>query len=89
MREQHIRNTLNTLLSSWSILLQYEKDKLDPILLDIIYQLYTSICQLLQLEGNYILDLWEEKNFNINDTIDYIINTHFEVVNKDKDKSKD
>ena len=88
MREQHIRNTLNTLLSSWSILLQYEKDKLDPILLDIIYQLYTSICQLLQLEGNYILDLWEEKNFNINDTIDHIINTHFEVVNKDKE-SKD
>lgn len=77
MNEIYIRNSLNTILSTWSILIQYDKDKLDPILVDIIYQLYTSICQLLQLDGNYILDKWEDNNFIIEDTINYIINNNY------------
>ena len=78
--ELYIRNSLNTILSTWSLLIQYDKDKLDPILLDIIYQLYSSICQLLHLEGNYILDVWENNNYSIDNTINYIIKTNFEVV---------
>ena len=78
--ELYIRNSLNTILSTWSLLIQYDKDKLDPILLDIIYQLYSSICQLLHLEGNYILDKWEDNNYSIDNTIDYIIKNNFEVV---------
>ena len=80
MREQYIRNSLNTILSTWSIMIQYDKDKLDPILTDIIYQLYTAICQLLQLDGNYILDKWEENKFGIDATINYIIQNNFEEI---------
>lgn len=80
MREQYIRNSLNTILSTWSILIQYDQNKIDPILLDIIYQLYSSICQLLQLDGNYILDKWEELGFSIDNTINYIIDNNFEEI---------
>lgn len=84
MREQYIRNSLNTILTTWSNIIQLQKEELsnsyNVILVDSIYQLFTCICQLLQLDGNYILDIWEQKDYNIDNTIDYIINNNFEVI---------
>lgn len=84
MREQYIRNSLNTILTTWSNIIQLQKEELsnsyNVILVDSIYQLFTCICQLLQLNGNYILDIWEQKDYNIDNTVDYIINNNFEVI---------
>lgn len=84
MREQYIRNSLNTILTTWSNIIQLQKEELsnsyNVILVDSIYQLFTCICQLLQLDGNYILDIWEQKDYNIDNTVDYIINNNFEVI---------
>lgn len=84
MREQYIRNSLNTVLTTWTNIIQLQKEELsnsyNVILVDSIYQLFTCICQLLQLDGNYILDIWEQKDYNIDNTIDYIINNNFEVI---------
>lgn len=84
MREQYIRNSLNTILTTWSNIIQLNQKELtnsyNIILIDSIYQLFTCICQLLQLDGNYILDIWEQKDYNIDNTIDYIINNNFEVI---------
>lgn len=84
MREQYIRNSLNTILTTWTNIIQLQKEELsnsyNVILVDSIYQLFTCICQLLQLDGNYILDIWEQKDYNIDNTIDYIINNNFEVI---------
>lgn len=84
MYEQYIRNSLTTILSTWSLLLQI-KDKeannpINVVLISSIYELFTCICQLLHLEGNYILDVWEQQDFNTESTVDYIINHNFEVV---------
>ena len=84
MREQYIRNSLNTILTTWNNIIQLQKEELsnsyNVILVDSIYQLFTCICQLLQLDGNYILDIWEQKDYNIDNTVDYIINNNFEVI---------
>ena len=84
MREQYIRNSLNTILTTWSNIIQLNQEELsnsyNVILIDSIYQLFTCICQLLQLDGNYILDIWEQKDYNIDNTVDYIINNNFEVI---------
>lgn len=83
MYEQYIRNSLTTILSTWSLLLQI-KDKeannpINVVLISSIYELFTCICQLLHLEGNYILDVWEQQDFNTESTVDYIINHNFEA----------
>ena len=83
MREQNIRNILNTILNTWIILIQLDKDNTTPnevLLTNSIYELFSNICNLLQLDGNYILDIWEQQDYNINTTIDYIIEHNFEVV---------
>lgn len=83
MREQYIRNSINTILTTWSILIQIDKNNTtsnEVILTNSIYELFSCICQLLQLDSNYILDIWEQQQFNIDKTIDYIINNNFEEV---------
>lgn len=89
MREQYIRNSLYNILYTWSILIQLFNDSSlnknnttsnEVILIDSIYSLFSSICQLLQLDGNYILDIWEQNEYNIDNTINYIINNNFEEV---------
>ena len=83
MREQNIRNILNTILNTWIILIQLDKNNTTPnevLLTNSIYELFSNICNLLQLDGNYILDIWEQQDYNINTTIDYIIEHNFEVV---------
>lgn len=83
MKEQNIRNILNTILNTWIILIQLDKNNTTPneiLLTNSIYELFSNICNLLQLDGNYILDIWEQQDYNINTTIDYIIEHNFEVV---------
>ena len=83
MREQYIRNSLYNILYTWSILIQLDKNNTtsnEVILIDSIYSLFNSICQLLQLDGNYILDIWEQNEYNIDNTINYIIKNNFEEV---------
>ena len=83
MKEQNIRNILNTILNTWIILIQLDKNNTtsnEVILINSIYELFSSICNLLQLDGNYILDIWEQQLYNIDNTIDYIIEHNFEVV---------
>ena len=83
MKEQNIRNILNTILNTWIILIQLDKNNTTPnevLLISSIYELFSNICNLLQLDGNYILDIWEQQDYNINTTIDYIIEHNFEVV---------
>ena len=89
MREQFVRNSLYNILYTWSILIQmFNGNSLNKnnttsnevILIDQIYSLFSSICQLLQLESNYILDTWEQNDYNIDKTIDYIIKNNFEVI---------
>ena len=85
MREQFVRNSLYNILYTWSILIQINKNNTtsnEVILIDQIYSLFSSICQLLQLESNYILDTWEQNDYNIDKTIDYIIKNNFEVVSE-------
>ena len=83
MKEQNIRNILNTILSTWIILIQLDKNNTTPnevLLTNSIYELFSNICNLLQLDGNYILDIWEQQDYNIDTTINYIIEHNFEVV---------
>lgn len=79
MEELYIKNALTTILTVWSTLIQIKnKDTNDPInivLISHIYELFTCICQLLHLEGNYILDVWERKEYNIEETVNYIVDT--------------
>lgn len=81
MREQYIRNSLITILTIWSNIIELNQLELqnsyNVILVDNIYQLFTCICQLLQIDSNYLLDKWEEYKYNIEDTVDYIIKEHF------------
>ena len=82
MRENNIRNILRTILETWIVMIQLDNNKTtnEVLLIDKIYQLFSSICQLLQLDGNYILDIWEQNNYNMDKTIDYIIENNFEVI---------
>ena len=83
MKEQNIRNILNTILSKWIILIKLDKNNTTPnevLLTNSIYELFSNICNLLQLDSNYILDIWEQQDYNIDTTIDYIIEHNFEVV---------
>ena len=85
MREQFVRNSLYNILYTWSILIQIDKENTtsnEVILIDQIYSLFSSICQLLQLESNYILDTWEQNDYSIDKTIDYIIKNNFEVISE-------
>ena len=82
MKEQYIRDSTKTILNTWSIIIQLDNidNEYNIILVDSIYQLFTCICQLLQLDGNYILDIWEQNQFNIDNTIDYIIKNNYDVI---------
>ena len=82
MKEQYIRDSIKTILNTWSIIIQLDNidNEYNIILVDSIYQLFTCICQLLQLDGNYILDIWEQNQFNIDNTIDYIIKNNYDVI---------
>ena len=72
------------MLETWIILIQLDKEKTtnEVLLVDSIYSLFSSICNLLQLDGNYILDTWEDHQYNIDTTIQYIIDNNFIVVDE-------
>ena len=82
MQQKDIESILYNILYTWTILIQLDNNKTpnEIILVDQIYKLYDSICNLLHLDGKYILDTWEKNNYSIDNTIQYIISNNFEVV---------
>ena len=83
MRQYHIENLLREVLNTWIILIQLDTNNTTPnevLLVDSIYKLFTAICNILQLDGQYILDIWEQQDYNIDITIQYIISNNFTVV---------
>ena len=84
LREQLVRQNLNNILQVYIQIIFYKEnyksiEQLLP-LIDSIYQLFDSNCKLLQIDSNVILDYFKKNEFDIDKTIDSIINNYYEVV---------
>ena len=84
LKEQLVRQNLNNILQVYIQIIFYKQnyksiEQLLP-LIDSIYQLFDSNCKLLQIDSNVILDYFEKNEFNIDKTVDSIINNYYEVV---------
>ena len=84
LREQLVRDNLYNILQVYIQIIFYKQnygniEQLLP-LIDSIYKLFDSNCKLLQISGIDILDYFEKNNFNIDTTIDDIINNYYEIV---------
>lgn len=85
MRQKSIEQVLREILNTWVVLIQLDSNNTTPnevLLIDSIYNIFNAICNLFQLDGQYILDIWEKQNYNIEDTIKYIIEHDFIVVDE-------
>ena len=85
MRQKSIEQVLREILNTWVVLIQLNSNNTTPnevLLIDSIYNIFHAICNLFQLDGQYILDTWEKQNYNIEDTINYIIEHDFIVVDE-------
>lgn len=85
MRQKSIEQVLKEILNTWVVLIQLDSNNTTPnevLLIDSIYNIFNAICNLFQLDGQYILDTWEKQNYNIEDTIKYIIEHDFIVVDE-------
>ena len=89
MYQYNIENTLRVILETWIMLIQLDKNKTtnEVLLVDKIYQLFNCICSLLRIDGQYILDIWEDNNYNIDTTINYIISNNFEVIGEENENN--
>ena len=85
MRQKSIEQVLREILNTWVVLIQLDSNNTTPnevLLINSIYNIFNAICNLFQLDGQYILDTWEKQNYNIEDTINYIIEHDFIVVDE-------
>ena len=85
MRQKNIEQVLREILNTWVVLIQLDSNNTTPnevLLIDSIYNIFNAICNLFQLDGQYILDTWEKQNYSIEDTINYIIEHDFIVVDE-------
>ena len=85
MRQKSIEQVLREILNTWVVLIQLDSNNTTPnevLLIDSIYNIFNAICNLFQLDGQYILDTWEKQNYSIEDTINYIIEHNFIVVDE-------
>ena len=85
MRQKSIEQVLREILNTWVVLIQLDSNNTthnEVLLIDSIYNIFNAICNLFQLDGQYILDTWEKQNYNIEDTINYIIEHDFIVVDE-------
>ena len=85
MRQKNIEQVLREILNTWVVLIQLDSNNITPnevLLINSIYNIFNAICNLFQLDGQYILDTWEKQNYNIEDTIKYIIEHDFIVVDE-------
>ena len=81
LREQLVRNNLYNILQVYIQIIFYKQnykniEQLLP-LIDSIYQLFDSNCKLLQIDGDKILDYFKQNEFDIDNTIDNIINDYY------------
>ena len=84
LKEQLVRQNLYNILQVYIQIIYYKQnyksiEQLLP-LIDSIYQLFDSNCKLLQIDSNIILDYFKQNEFDIDKTIDSIINNYYEVV---------
>lgn len=84
LKEQLVRQNLYNILQVYIQIIYYREnyksiEQLLP-LIDSIYQLFDSNCKLLQIDSNIILDYFKKNEFDIDKTIDSIINNYYEVV---------
>lgn len=84
LKEQLVRQNLYNILQVYIQIIYYREnyksiEQLLP-LIDSIYQLFDSNCKLLQIDSNVILDYFKKNEFDIDKTIDSIINNYYEVV---------
>ena len=81
LKEQLVRQNLYNILQVYIQIIFYKQnyksiEQLLP-LIDSIYQLFDSNCKLLQIDGNKILDYFKKNDYDIDNTIDNIINDYY------------
>ena len=81
LREQLVRDNLYNILQVYIQIIFYKQnykniEQLLP-LIDSIYQLFDSNCKLLQIDSNKILDYFKQNEYDIDNTIDNIINDYY------------
>ena len=81
LKEQLVRQNLYNILQVYIQIIFYKEnykniEQLLP-LIDSIYQLFDSNCKLLQIDGDKILDYFKQNEFDIDNTIDNIINDYY------------
>lgn len=84
LREQLVRDNLYNILQVYIQIIFYKQnykniEQLLP-LIDSIYQLFDSNCKLLQIDGDKILDYFKKNDYDIDNTIDNIINDYYQKV---------
>ena len=84
LKEQLVRDNLYNILQVYIQIIFYKQnykniEQLLP-LIDSIYQLFDSNCKLLQIDGDKILDYFQKNNYDIDNTIDNIINDYYQKV---------
>lgn len=84
LREQLVRQNLYNILQVYIQIIFYKQnynniEQLLP-LIDSIYQLFDSNCKLLQIDGNKILDYFKQNEYDIDNTINNIINDYYTIV---------
>ena len=84
LKEQLVRQNLYNILQVYIQIIFYKQnykniEQLLP-LIDSIYQLFDSNCKLLQIDGDKILDYFKQNEFDIDNTIDNIINDYYQKV---------
>ena len=84
LKEQLVKQNLYNILQVYIQIIFYKEnykniEQLLP-LIDSIYQLFDSNCKLLQIDRDIILDYFKQNEFDIDKTIESIINNYYEVV---------
>ena len=85
LKEKLVRDNLYNILQIYIQIIYYKQnyksiEQLLP-LIDSIYQLFDSNCKLLQIDGDKTLDYFKKNDYDIDNTIDNIINDYYEIVN--------
>ena len=84
LKEKLVRDNLRNILEVYIQIIFYKQNfkNLEQLLplIDSVYQLFDSNCKLLQIDGEKILDYFEKNNFEVEKTIDNIIEDYYEIV---------
>ena len=84
LREKLVRDNLYNILQVYIQIIYYKEnykniEQLLP-LIDSIYNLFDSNYKLLQIDGNKILEYFQNNNFIVEDTINNIIEDYYDII---------